>query len=304
MFFCLQISFTGIFCQIRAGINLFNDVRVNQKLTGYNFSNFMTHGKKKCAIECRRDYRCHSFNFCGGRLCELNSESQGDHDVNISSWESSEWCDYSGTPDDCLTPDPRYEFCSREACTVSSDLFHWSDWEFVYENGENSLLWHKVFVRNCSDNNNDTVRRSNCIGCNREDTAESILWVNDRYLDWNDTITYCQSLNGVPFGQLDTVPQLIRRFLEIGESPFTNLLNSNAPFRTGVYQDGNATTWRSIETGNLVSMSDILWTGGVPNPAIGKFYIGLRPRLFTESADQCMFNLRNDRRKVICTIKN
>ena len=61
----------------------------------------------ECAILCRSEVRCQSYNYCEDRLCELNnvtiSDVTADHVTNNSQ------CEYRGTPNDCEKVDPSLE---------------------------------------------------------------------------------------------------------------------------------------------------------------------------------------------------
>ena len=279
----------------------FNEVIGNHKLTGYNLSTHVTPERKRCAILCRGNPECYSFNFCGGRICELNSAAKGD-DVSNSSWGFSEWCEYSGTPDDCLRRDPRYEICNRENCTLPSHRFHWDEWELTYEvSEENELLWRKVFVRNCLDSDNNVVLRSRCKGCHRNETNERVLWYF-HFLMWNDSLSYCQQHNGTVFGQTgEPLNALLKKYVAINKAPF---LVSQQFFRIGVHQDGSKTKWRSAESGQLVPDSQLLWCPcGQPNWPVGAYYIVVNPPDFAADIG-FMYDIPDGRRKFMCSIKN
>ena len=132
-----------------------------------------------------------------------------------SAWEFNQWCEYSGTPDDCVEPDPKAVICwQRYIPTVFSE-FHWKLWPVYFEvSAESPLLWRKFIVRDCLDGGGNKVMPSNCRGCHKY-TPESVLWVFDDRI-WSEALTYCQQQNGTLFGQFgDTVKALMNKYLAL-----------------------------------------------------------------------------------------
>ena len=229
--FWLRMSNMGAFCQHRVRSVLFDDVRLNQQLLGFKISSHVTEGKIRCAMLCRRELYCNSFNFCHGKLCELNSAASGD--VDEASWQFSEGCVYSGTPDDCVQIDPKREHCFQESCTNPSDQFHWS-WGVTFETTEgNPLLWDKILVGNCVDGGKNQIMNSNCKGCNRRATTERVLWVLENR-SWSDAETHCNNHNGELLGDLgDTAKALMEKFNDMKKTVLSGIPYFYV-FRTGV----------------------------------------------------------------------
>ena len=295
----LQRNEIAVYCQLQMRSTIFNDVRSRTELKDYSISSQLARDSKQCANFCHGTYKCQSFNFCGGNVCQLNYAAAGD--VDGSSWELNEWCEYSGTPDDCVELDAGNETCSRDGCLVASHEFHWGHWYPAYEvSDKNNLLWNKIMVRDCLDGNNNEVMRSNCKGCYKKATNVQVLWVFTRR-SWHDANTHCQQQGGILLGEFgENVKALMRKHVAITEHPFVG----NTYYFTGVYQNGNKWTWISVETGNSVPFSDIFWFPNQPSNGNGAHFIVMNAEQFAVNSQQFMHDSRTDEsRQSVCTIK-
>ena len=279
----LQRNEIAVYCQLQTRSTIFNDVRSQTEVKGYNISSQLARDSKQCANLCHETYKCQSFNFCGGRVCQLNYAAAGD--VDESSWEHNEWCEYSGTPDDCVEVDPGNETCSRDGCLVPSHEFHWGNWYPAYEvSDENNLLWNKIMVRDCLDGNNNEVMRSNCKGCYKKATNIKALWVFT-VRSWHDANTHCEQKGETLLADFgENVKALMRKHVEITERPFVG----NTYYFIGVYQNGNQWTWMSVATGNSMPFSDIFWFPGQPGNGNGAFVVSMNAKQFAVNSQQFM----------------
>ena len=242
--FCLLLE-TRVNSQLHARAKLFSDNRLKQKLNGYNISFHLTRSRKHCGMLCHITAKCHSYNFCQGRLCELNYAAA--RDANDDSWESREWCEYSGSPDSCMQKNPRNEICRRIGCTVDSDEYRWSNWMTTFEiTNQTQFLWNQSRVRDCVDRTNEKVLKSNCNGCDIIQTG-SVLWVTERR-NWTEASNYCQKQGGNLFGQFGQTAQALMQTLVQMTEPLLDYSHYHTYVFTGGYQNGNSLNWKSLDT--------------------------------------------------------
>ena len=79
VFQALQTLNAAIYCQLRTRLSIFNNVRSKTELKGYIISSLWATDLKQCANFCHgTTYKCQSFNFCGGKVCQLNYAAAGD----------------------------------------------------------------------------------------------------------------------------------------------------------------------------------------------------------------------------------
>ena len=224
--------------------------------------------------------------------------------MNAESWEHSNHCQYSGTPDDCLEKDPRGKFCGRKACNISSEDYDFANWKHTFEiSKESQLLWNHLLFRDCLDASNSVVMRSNCKGCNRK-LIGKVLWATENR-NWNEAVNYCQQHGRVLFGQFGAVIRaLMKTFIEM-EVPLFDFSAYHTYAYTGGYQDGDILTWRSLETGEVIPYDDIPWQTDQPNNGVGNYRISMSPNQYkTNSSHFVNDGPVHERRALVCSIKN
>ncbi|XP_075240271.1 uncharacterized protein LOC142335827 [Convolutriloba macropyga] len=216
------------FVQTRSRVVVFDDFISGVQLSGHTITASRVHGRLECAILCRSEVRCQSYNYCEERLCELNnvtiSDVTADHVTNNSQ------CEYRGTPNDCEKVDPSLERCS--GCVKTMADFQWTRWNGTVTVVETSPIeWTIAKERVCRNvtQNQQILPNSYCKGCS-VDPAEYLIWLQD-YKTWEDARDYCVSINLTLWGRIDgTEIAVMQNFPFIAVNEF---------FWIGAYKEDN-----------------------------------------------------------------
>ncbi|XP_075239285.1 uncharacterized protein LOC142334843 [Convolutriloba macropyga] len=148
----------------RERVYSFDNYYISTQLSGYTIESIVANTRLACAIACSINEDCVSFNYCEGKLCELNEATINDNFITAGMQPNHE-CSYYGLPDRCESPDTSLEICSN--CSSKFDRYSWSNWSISTFLSLDQITEHDFIIdqrRKCLDGSGSLVSDVYCQG--------------------------------------------------------------------------------------------------------------------------------------------
>ena len=231
---------------------MFEDVRPQKRLTGFKIDtiSFKSTSPGRCSQFCVGQESCLSFNYCGKRLCQLNSQDANAPGMKLMDDSS---CTFFGM-NNWYEPS-----CGSnlESCQIDSKVFgNLGEWERLVEI-DNATEYKTIDSRRCEAAVPDG--RQVCEGgYASETTVKEWLKFHRDQKTWDDAKLFCQQFErGRLFYRVDGTWEQLNFFLERVDD-----------FWLGIYtKDAKRPDpeWRSVDE-TVIDSDLLLWLPGTAEP--------------------------------------